>query len=99
MSLTPVPGTTMMPNACMDQNPNCHAYDIPAVCTDYAGWAKDNCQMSCGLCRKWDLSTNIIAMIFAVIVSCISGLYMECFVLMQTLQCHGIPTFVDSMYY
>ncbi|KAH3775135.1 hypothetical protein DPMN_176532, partial [Dreissena polymorpha] len=50
MSLTPVPGTTISAETCQDQNPNCRAYDIPAVCIDYAGWAKDNCQRSCGMC-------------------------------------------------
>ncbi|XP_060600216.1 uncharacterized protein LOC132753729 isoform X4 [Ruditapes philippinarum] len=49
-SLTPRPGTTIMPDACQDQNPQCAAYDIPKVCTDYAGWAKDNCQKSCNFC-------------------------------------------------
>ncbi|XP_053401477.1 uncharacterized protein LOC123550590 isoform X2 [Mercenaria mercenaria] len=49
-SLTPKPGTTIVPDACQDQNVNCHSYDIPKVCTDYAGWARDNCQRSCGFC-------------------------------------------------
>jgi len=56
MTLTPMPGTSIKPSTCADQNANCKAYDIPAVCVDYAGWARDNCQASCGMCPGTKLS-------------------------------------------
>ncbi|KAL3859113.1 hypothetical protein ACJMK2_009345 [Sinanodonta woodiana] len=46
----PTVATTEAPDPCHDQLSTCSLFEIPAVCSDFADWARDNCQRSCGFC-------------------------------------------------
>ena len=58
-TFVPSAAPTYAPDPCQDQNPNCGNFDMPATCTNYAAWSKDNCQRTCQICQRKYLMLNM----------------------------------------
>ena len=51
----PTPNVTPAPHigSCYDAIPNCNAYGQTSCVATFAEWAKQNCNLFCGFCRKF----------------------------------------------